>query len=94
MDLLEKIRQERETLVERFGVEKIGVFGSTCRGERTEESDVDVLVEFKSGETTFDNYMGLKFYLEELLELDVDLVTIDSIKSRIRDRVLEQVKYV
>ncbi|MFP4687531.1 MAG: nucleotidyltransferase family protein [bacterium] len=94
MDVLDKIGQNRESLVEQFGVERIGVFGSVSRGETTEESDVDVLVEFKAEESTFDNYMGLKFYLEELLESDVDLVTAGSIKPRIKEKILEQVKYV
>lgn len=58
-----------------------------------EESDFDVLVSFQSGEITFDNYMDLKFYLEDLVCREVDLVTDDALKSRIQEQVLEQVEY-
>ena len=40
-------------LRERFGVARIGIFGSVARGEDRPESDVDILVEFAPGETTF-----------------------------------------
>ena len=53
-------------LRERFGVAKIGIFGSTARGDDRPESDVDVLVEFAPGQTTFRNFMELAFYLEDL----------------------------
>lgn len=53
-------------LRERFGVAKIGIFGSTARGEARADSDVDVLVEFAPGQTTFRNFMELVFYREDL----------------------------
>ena len=52
MDLLEVFRENRELIKERFGVKKIGVFGSSVGGEEKEESDVDVLVEFGEGKKT------------------------------------------
>lgn len=54
-----------------YGVRRIGLFGSYCRGEQTETSDVDILVEFEDDEKTFDNYMDLKFFLEDLFGLKV-----------------------
>ena len=77
----------------RFGVAKIGIFGSFVRGEERPDRDVDVLVTFRNGEKTFDNYMGTKFYLEDLFERKVDLVTDAALKSRIREPILREVVY-
>ena len=57
----------------RFGVKSLALFGSVARDEAGPESDLDLLVEFE-GTATFDCYMGLKLYLEDLLGSRVDLV--------------------
>jgi hypothetical protein len=59
------------------------LFGSVVRGEASEASDVDVLVDFV-GPATFDGYMGLKFFLEDTLCVRVDLVTRAALKPRLR----------
>lgn len=76
-----------------FGVARIGIFGSFARDEANPASGVDILVEFREGEETFDNLMDLKFYLEELLGRRADLVIADTLKPRIRDSVLKEVVY-
>ncbi|WP_240703225.1 nucleotidyltransferase family protein [Thermococcus indicus] len=68
----------------KFGVRHIWLFGSYVRGEAGKDSDLDVLVEFEEGKKTFDNYMELKFFLEELLGVEVDLITIEALKPRVR----------
>jgi len=80
-------------LKEKYGVRRIGFFGSLVRNEQKETSDIDVLVEFEKGAKTFDNYMNLKFYLEEVFGRNVDLVISDALKPQIRERVLEEVMY-
>jgi predicted nucleotidyltransferase len=55
-----------------FGVIRIGLFGSFLDGDHDESSDLDFLVEFE--ENSFDDYMGLKFFFEDLFDRDVDLV--------------------
>ena len=62
-------------LMERFGVVKVGIFGSTARGEGRSDSDVDILVELAPDHLTFRNFMALADYLEELYGRRVDLVT-------------------
>jgi len=89
--ILDQISKHGETIRTRFGVTKIGIFGSFARGEETETSDVDVLVEFDT--PSFDAYMDLKFFLEDLFQRNVDLVTASSLKSRLRDRILQEVRY-
>lgn len=88
INLLEKNRER----IKSFGVKEIGVFGSVARGEQTEKSDVDVLVELEY--KTFDSYMGLLFFLEDLFERKVDLVMKDAIKSVIKDNILSETVYV
>jgi len=80
-------------LREKYGVKRLGFFGSLVRNEWKESSDVDVLVEFEKGAKTFDNYMNLKFFLEDLFGGKVDLVIADTLKPQIKERVLEEVKY-
>ncbi len=91
MDALALLRKREAEIRDRFGVVRIGVFGSVVRGEERPDSDVDVLVEFREGEETFDHYMDLKFYLEDLFQRSVDLVIKDSIKRRLRDPILREV---
>ncbi|WP_297470419.1 nucleotidyltransferase domain-containing protein [Thermococcus sp.] len=58
------------------------------RGEARDDSDLDVLVEFEEGKKTFDNYMELKFRLEDLLGIEVDLITVEALKPGVRKYVL------
>ena len=90
---LSLLRQHEKGIKERFGVARIGIFGSYARGEEKPESDVDVLVEFRKGEKTFDHYMGLKFFLEDLFGRKVDLVMKEAIKPRLREPILSEVVY-
>jgi len=90
-DVLEMIN--RYDLEKKYGIKRIGVFGSFAKNEQKETSDIDVLVEFEKGAKTFDNYMDLKFFLEELFGRKVDLVIFDALKPDIKDRVLREVRY-
>ncbi|PLR70314.1 nucleotidyltransferase family protein [Bacillus sp. UMB0728] len=64
-----------------YNVQKLAIFGSYARNEESEDSDIDILVAFKEGHTTFRNFMGLKLYLESLLEKEVDLVSEKAVKN-------------
>lgn len=77
------LRAHRDEIFTRFPVKKLALFGSTVRNEASETSDVDVLVEFE-GPTTFDGYFDLKFYLEQVLQREVDLVCANAVRPRIR----------
>jgi uncharacterized protein len=93
MDALALLRKHEPDIKKRFGVSKIGIFGSFVRGEERPDSDVDVLVTFRNDEKTFDNYMGCKFYLEDLFGRKVDLVMKGSIKKRLKPYILGEVVY-
>lgn len=89
-EILRKLEENRET-IKGFGVRRLGIFGSYARGEQTEASDMDFVVEFDRA--TFDNYFDLKFFLEDLFGRKVDLVIKDTIKPRIRSSILEETVY-
>ncbi len=91
-DILGRLRGEKDALRRRFGIKSLGVFGSWARGEATAGSDLDLLVEFDT--PSFDRYMDLKFHLEDLLEVRVDLVLKGSLKPALRDRILREVREV
>lgn len=87
-----KLLEANRTKIRNLGVKEIGVFGSVVRGEENENSDVDVLVELEKH--TFDSYMNLLFFLEELFESKVDLVMKNTIKPLIKERILSETIYV
>jgi uncharacterized protein len=72
--ILDRLSAEGPGLRARYGARSLAVFGSMARGDDREGSDVDVFVTFE-GRATFDNFMGLKLDLEELVGRPVDLLT-------------------
>ena len=92
-EVLRLLQQHQHEWKKKFGVKTLALFGSVARDEAGVESDVDILVEFE-GPVTFDRYMGLKLFLEDLLGCSVDLATVRLLKPRIRSRVLEEAIYV
>jgi predicted nucleotidyltransferase len=87
LDVIEGHRGE----LRRLGVRRLGLFGSAARGEATETSDLDFLVELDR--KTFDAYMDVKELLERLFCRRIDLVLADSIKSQLRPAILQETIY-
>jgi predicted nucleotidyltransferase len=77
-----------------FGVNQIGLFGSYVRNEATENSDIDILVDIRKDKKTFNNFLSLNYYLEDLLGKKVELVTIQSLSPYIGPHILTTVEYV
>ena len=88
--IIKTIEDHRETL-KGFTVRKLGLFGSSARGESSAASDLDFLVEFD--QKSFDNFVGLKIFLEELFNCPVNLVLDNALKPRLRSRILEETIY-
>jgi predicted nucleotidyltransferase len=88
--VLKKIEENRET-IRGFGVRRLGLFGSCARGEATESSDLDFLVEFE--DPTIQDYLDLKEFLEELFQCEVDLVFTDTVKPRLRPIIFKETVY-
>jgi uncharacterized protein len=92
-DEILRILHEHRDQVREFGVKSLAVFGSVARDQARPDSDVDLLVEFDPP-PTFQRYMDLKFYLEDLLGRPVHLGTPDMLKPRIRSQVQSEALYV
>lgn len=69
--------------IDRFGVTSLRLFGSVARNEASEESDVDILVDFAVS-PSFSRFMKLRIFLEDLLGARVDLVTERGLRDRVR----------
>jgi predicted nucleotidyltransferase len=89
-EILRIIDENREK-IRGFGVTSLGLFGSAVRGEATDTSDLDFVVEME--DVTFDSYMDLKEFLERLFACKVDLVMKDAIKPRLRPIILGETVY-
>jgi len=81
-----RLIQQRQSEIQAFDVASLALFGSTARGQEKNDSDVDFLVTFHHP-ATFDNYMSLKFYLEDLLDRQIDLVTESSVREAIMSNI-------
>lgn len=88
--LLESKKQDILATAARYGAFNVRVFGSVARGEDDENSDIDFLVELEPGRSLLD-LGGLLVELQELLGCSVDVVTVNGLKERIRDKVLSEV---
>ncbi len=88
-EVIQKVRQHSRGLAEDYGIKSLALFGSVARDEATDTSDVDVLVDFGTP-PTFDQYMGLKIFLEDLLQCQVDVVTMRALKERVRPYVQKE----
>jgi uncharacterized protein len=86
---LKEKRQEILRITGKYGARNVRVFGSVARGGADAESDLDFLVELESGRSLLD-LGGLQFELETLMGRLVDVVTDRGLKSRIRERVLQE----
>ena len=89
-----KLLQTHQGELNKFGVIRLGLFGSFVRNTAKSESDVDVLVVFEASHKTFDNFMNLSFFLEDLFQRKVDLITVDSLSPYLGDKILQEVEYV
>lgn len=80
------LEQRMPEIRRRFDVTELALFGSAARDQLRPESDIDVLIHFRLS-ATFAQYMGLKFYLEELLGRSVDLVTAKGLRKEFRPHI-------
>jgi hypothetical protein len=92
--VFQKLQDAIPSIRTQYGVKRIGIFGSFARSEQTRSSDVDVLVEFADGQATFDNFMQLVYFLEDLFNRKVDLLTVGGIDKYIRSRVEREVIWI
>jgi len=90
-EIKETLKRYKPFLWEKFKVKEIGFFGSYARGEKSEKSDVDILVEFYAPIGW--EFIDLKEFLEEILGREVDLVTVRALKPQLKDNILKEVVF-
>jgi uncharacterized protein len=94
LDEIKQILSERKSwLCETYQITELGIFGSYARGEQTQNSDVDVLIDYEQSPTLF-KLVNLRNYLKDLTGLSVDIVTKNGLKPGVRERVLSEVVYL
>ena len=91
--VLQLLNANKQFLKQKFGVTRIALFGSTVRGEARSDSDIDLLVDF-DGPATSKRYFGVQFYLEDLLEAPVDLVTVKALREELQPYIEQEAVYV
>jgi predicted nucleotidyltransferase len=92
-EIKEILRKHKKELKEKYKVKSIAIFGSYARGEQTEKSDIDIMVEFY--EPIGLKIVDLKDYLESILNVKVDLITKNSIQNPyIKKSIEEDLIYV
>jgi len=92
-DIIDLLRRSRAKLSS-LGIKSIGLFGSFVRSESSTQSDIDILVEFDHDKRTYDNFIDTCFFLEELFNHEVEVVTADSISPYIKPYIMKEVEYV
>lgn len=86
---IEEIKKKVLPILKKYGVKRAGIFGSVVRGEETEKSDIDILVEIE-GRVSLLDFVGLKLELEEALGRKVDLGEYSTIKPIIKEQILSE----
>jgi uncharacterized protein len=78
-----------QMLRSKFGIKSLFLFGSVARNEATQDSDLDFMVSFE-GAITFDKYINLKLFLEDMFGKKIDLAIEGSLKPQIRQKITEE----
>lgn len=89
----EKLFKKIVSILARYRVKKIAIFGSYARGEAKPESDVDILVEFSERKSLLD-LVGIEQELSEALGVKADLLTEKSISPYLIDRIKKEMKVI
>ncbi len=90
MNLSPRTRKRISRMLVEKGVKRASLFGSFARGDATDESDIDLLIEFKGKTKSLLDLAALKIHLEESLGRHVDLVTYNSLHPLLRDQILSE----
>ena len=81
--VLRTLRAHKATLAEQFGITSVALFGSVARDEASDDSDIDVLVEFESP-PRWQNYFDAQVFLEDVLGRTVDMMMLSEVRREVR----------
>ncbi|MBL4729853.1 MAG: nucleotidyltransferase family protein [Sulfurimonas sp.] len=92
--ILDFLSQHKEDFLSKYGVTKIGLFGSYARNDNTPDSDVDIAIEILNEKKSLNNFFSLRRELEKAFDLNVDLGIESSLKPTAKERILQEIIYV
>jgi len=92
-EILEILKEVKDEAKQKYKAKVKGIFGSYVRGEESNISDIDILVEFEE-EANLLHLVGLSLFLEEKLHHSVDIVPDDSVREEIREYILKEAIYL
>jgi predicted nucleotidyltransferase len=89
-----EILQEKKELLTKYGVKRIGLFGSYIKNKQNKNSDIDILIEFFTNQETFDNLMTIYNILENAFENQkIEIVTKNGLSKYIGSYILKETEY-
>lgn len=86
---IENIKEKILPVLKKHGIKKAAICGSFARGEESEDSDIDILVEVAEDLSLLD-FVGIKLEIEKIVGREVDLIEYNTIKSAIKENLLEE----
>ena len=92
--ILNFLSQHKDEFLKKYGVTKIGLFGSYVRGDFKEDSDIDIAIEMLNEKKSLNTFFSLRRELEEAFNLKVDLGIESSLKPIAREKILKEIVYV
>lgn len=93
-DIITYLYNNKIFLYEKFGVSRIGIFGSFVKQRQTDLSDIDLVVEMEGSRKNIHSFMQLKRFLEKELARKVDLGFEHALKPVVKDKIKEEIIYV
>ena len=87
--LSQEIKKKIISILVKYGIKKILIFGSYARNEATPNSDLDLIVEFPEGTSLID-HIGIEFELSEALNMKIDLLSQNGISPYIKDQIMKE----
>ena len=93
ISIINKLKELKPLLSERYGIKEFAVFGSVAKGTDTKESDIDIAILEMNLKSGFDLIRAENF-LKKTLNREVDLGTFDSMKTFIKNRIKKDFIYV
>ncbi len=90
-NIISFLKENKQIIQEKYAVNKIALFGSFARGEATNESDIDIIVDMKP---SFDNFFDLKYFLEDAFKTKVDLGKEKNLRLLVKEQIKDEIIYV
>jgi hypothetical protein len=93
-EIIAYLSDNKKFFHERFGVNRIGIFGSFMQDRQTISSDIDMVVEFEKGRKNIHSFMHFKRFLEKELARKIDLGFEHTLKPIVKDKIKGKIVYV